>query len=488
MVPARTDDAAGTSAVKTMYASIAIQINAEAPQSNSEEPSVKNDKVKPSRVPITSGRNKTFPLSKTRCKDDCRAASEPITTPSRLKSRKQSRVKWEGVDQPVQTDSIDLIEPKPEEGNQQSAESCTPSPENMSTAPGSHTLPPGPGPEFEPQPAAEPEADPELNSRPGLCHSCTSRSSLTCQQCFPTRQGSVSIPPVHTCPWNIPFQDSPAPTEGINTAEPATEAQEPAKPPTANQANEEVAENDGAAVERSAPVAEVIEAVYIEEPLIPQPSKRPSLSRLKLKQPTTSLPLPQRALYTTTLRSKPCSKPLPQNPTVVNFPIQLPDMASNSSLSTFNTFSPNPGQITDRHVFKGLHVATAAACDEDLDKWIEEITGCGVRKFLADLSRFDGLGVNTLADVARRAAKQRKDRIRAWEVVREARVVQREAHPMGGGGQEAADGCAESPQQPEWVVGEMGVVASDGMEEELVCRVVHARDCKASEDGKRGGC
>ena len=64
-------------------------------------------------------------------------------------------------------------------------------------------------------------------------------------------------------------------------------------------------------------------------------------------------------------------------------------------------------------------MATAAACDEDVDKWIEEITGTRVRRFLADLSAFDGLGFNTLAGVARRAARQRRGEVRAWERVRE---------------------------------------------------------------------
>jgi len=110
-------------------------------------------------------------------------------------------------------------------------------------------------------------------------------------------------------------------------------------------------------------------------------------------------------------------------------------------------------------------VATAAACDEDVDKWIEEITGSGVRKFLADLSRFEGLGVNTLADVARRAARQRRERVKAWEVVREARVKQRDA-----------GGVDEREVGGEWVVGEMGVV-----EKEEGCMVIHARDCKGGE-------
>jgi hypothetical protein len=76
------------------------------------------------------------------------------------------------------------------------------------------------------------------------------------------------------------------------------------------------------------------------------------------------------------------------------------------------------GFTNDRSVFQGLHVATAAACDDDIDTWIEDVTGLGVRKFLASLSQFGGLGVNALADVARRAAQHRKAEVEAWETMR----------------------------------------------------------------------
>lgn len=203
---------------------------------------------------------------------------------------------------------------------------------------------------------------------------------------------------------------------------------------------------------------------YTNQPPIADPMKKPSLPRLKLKTPTTSQPPPNRS-YSTVSRPKP--PPAPQPPTIINVPVKLPDLASISSLDTLPL---KPDQISDRQVFKGLHVATAAACDEDVDKWIEEITGSGVRKFLADLSRFEGLGVNTLADVARRAARQKRERVKAWEVVREARVKQRDAGVLD-----------EREVGGEWIVGEMGVVAGD--EKGDGCRVVHARACKGDEGG-----
>jgi hypothetical protein len=201
--------------------------------------------------------------------------------------------------------------------------------------------------------------------------------------------------------------------------------------------------------------------------------KRSSLPRLKLKQPTVFQASDQRALYNTATLSRALLErhraPVAVSPT---------DVASKSSLDTLGL---KPGQITDKQVFKGLHVATAAACDEDVDKWIEEITGCGVRKFLADLSCFEGLGVNTLAGVAKRAARQRKERVRAWEIVREARVAQKKADAFSGSGEKVEKTCPEAGEKIDWVVGEMGVVASDGVEEGLACKTVHGRDCRRGE-------
>jgi hypothetical protein len=89
-----------------------------------------------------------------------------------------------------------------------------------------------------------------------------------------------------------------------------------------------------------------------------------------------------------------------------------------TSLGSVNTTQTHTDIVPDKAIFRGLQVATSAACDEDVDTWIEEITGIGVRRLLADLSRFDGLGINALANVARRAAKQRREEVRKWELAR----------------------------------------------------------------------
>lgn len=84
----------------------------------------------------------------------------------------------------------------------------------------------------------------------------------------------------------------------------------------------------------------------------------------------------------------------------------------------------------DKSVFRGLHVATAAACDDDIDTWIEDVTGLGVRKFLASLSQFSGLGVTAPADVARRAAQHREEEVEAWETIRRYRSTDAKGVPV----------------------------------------------------------
>lgn len=145
-------------------------------------------------------------------------------------------------------------------------------------------------------------------------------------------------------------------------------------------------------------------------------------------------------------------------------------------------------------------MATAAACDEDVDKWIEEITGSSARKFLSALSAFDGLGANTLVDVARRAAKQRREKVRAWEAIREKRVTDKEGRPRCGiekcsgeeyavGDQEVSKGSGYAQESisredvgEDYVVHDQGVIKG---REELTRSMLNRRECKESE-GVRG--
>ena len=98
-------------------------------------------------------------------------------------------------------------------------------------------------------------------------------------------------------------------------------------------------------------------------------------------------------------------------------PIQISCMPSVSSCSTIGLIRTRP-KASNKMVFRGLQVATNAACDEDIDQYVFEVTGRRVRDFLADLSILEGIGTSTLAGVARRAAKQRRDEVRVLDELR----------------------------------------------------------------------
>lgn len=105
-------DAIESSVSTATYADMATQTNA-------EEAAMKNEEAEITRDQVISGRNKTFPLTKNNGKSDFNAASEPIIASSTSKSRKRSRVKWEGVDQEMQTDDIGRTGPNDENQSRQ---------------------------------------------------------------------------------------------------------------------------------------------------------------------------------------------------------------------------------------------------------------------------------------------------------------------------------------------------------------------------------
>lgn len=60
------------------------------------------------------------------------------------------------------------------------------------------------------------------------------------------------------------------------------------------------------------------------------------------------------------------------------------------------------GKVSDKELLRGLGIVLEAVNNEDVDAWIKEVMGSGVRKFLADLSKMDKLGTGELAAKARR--------------------------------------------------------------------------------------
>lgn len=85
----------------------------------------------------------------------------------------------------------------------------------------------------------------------------------------------------------------------------------------------------------------------------------------------------------------------------------------------------NDGKVTDKELLKGLGIVLEAVNNEDVDAWINEVTGSGVRKFLADLSKMDKLGTGGLAQRPRRQATVRKQALEGTERLKEREGLER---------------------------------------------------------------
>ncbi|KAK2628339.1 hypothetical protein QTJ16_002985 [Diplocarpon rosae] len=286
--------------------------------------------------------------------------------------------------------------------------------------------PPRSGPDTRPEPELEP------TSMKAPTHACTARSSVQCQQCSPSRQVSAAISPregsspMEVQPVEVYHIESRS-TRPINPLGPSEYPEGSLSPAFVEQVPTDPSRRyySPKRARTQSKVDQVLREFTKLEPMA-DPMKRPSPPRLGLGSKTLD-PAPASApkhLHCSSAASRAKSMPpMPKFP-VVETPLRSAPVSSVDSCST------KPETVNHRQVFKGLHVATAAACDEDVDKWIEELTGSSARKFLSALSAFDGLGANTLADVARRAAKQRREKVKAWETTREKRIAGQEERQL----------------------------------------------------------
>lgn len=64
---------------------------------------------------------------------------------------------------------------------------------------------------------------------------------------------------------------------------------------------------------------------------------------------------------------------------------------TSSMRGSVDSASDDGGDVADRDVLRGLHVA-AAACDEEVDAFMRGRTGLRIRRFLADLMALEALG------------------------------------------------------------------------------------------------
>ncbi|KAK0383207.1 hypothetical protein NLU13_9120 [Sarocladium strictum] len=83
--------------------------------------------------------------------------------------------------------------------------------------------------------------------------------------------------------------------------------------------------------------------------------------------------------------------------------------ASSILQSICSTESNNACRVSDRQVLRGLHVATSAACDEEVDAYVRDKSGVRIRQFLADLVALETYWNDTqsLGDKEQRARQRR---------------------------------------------------------------------------------
>jgi hypothetical protein len=330
---------------------------------------------------------------------------------------RSSRAETEKGTKNEESEEIQSTEPVPTPPTRKTPTPPLPTPSDTQPSPESSAEEPlaDPEPEIQHEDSPFPAAEPN--------HICTARSSLQCQQCLPPQASDPSSPLQDSSSVQCEYgSSSRRSTRPIIPAGPVTYPDETQASTPEQKAVEGNTKEYPDSEERSTQYqAEDTLDMSASQTPVSDPIKRPSLPRVKLRSLPVCEAVPKQTKYfskTSRTRTQP---PAIQRPMVV-YAVPITDSSSLTSTS-LDSASLQTGEATDKQVFRGLHVATAAACDEDVDKWIEEITGTGIRRFLADLSAFDGLGVNTLANVAKRAAKQRRDQVRAWEFARETRLA-----------------------------------------------------------------
>ena len=154
----------------------------------------------------------------------------------------------------------------------------------------------------------------------------------------------------------------------------------------------------------------------------------PIADPMKKHSPPPSNRPPSGSSTPTLKASSPKSKPKSRKQSKPRFPTYPSTISLSPSTTTASFPSSASTASTTTQLFLGLHVASAAACDPDLDTFIKDVTGLEVRQFLRDISVFEGASIDSLRKVARRAGREERRRLGGWE--RKARMKKEE----GGGG------------------------------------------------------
>jgi hypothetical protein len=140
---------------------------------------------------------------------------------------------------------------------------------------------------------------------------------------------------------------------------------------------------------------------------------------------------------------------------------------SNKTSKTGTTAIREQPKPRDNDVLRDLENATAAPPDQKVDAWMEELPEPTVRKSLADLKGFEGLGVNELAEQAMKTARRRS---------KESNTTTRNAEQIA---------LPDTPdrqlnEQPKGRDRRMGLVAADDREG-LAAEMLRRREARAAE-------
>ncbi|KAB5551394.1 hypothetical protein GE09DRAFT_171208 [Coniochaeta sp. 2T2.1] len=146
--------------------------------------------------------------------------------------------------------------------------------------------------------------------------------------------------------------------------------------------------------EKEAPKAEAVSANSAPaKPASPMPA--PAAAQPDATEPKEDTRVPSKSSLNTPKLQQP--KPHHRAPAAAPKAAPYTPPKSSSRTTTKSTALANKDtDIPDSDILKGLKLAVAAACNENLDFWIRQRTGLRLRRFLADLKTFEDLDASHL--------------------------------------------------------------------------------------------
>lgn len=94
-------------------------------------------------------------------------------------------------------------------------------------------------------------------------------------------------------------------------------------------------------------------------------------------------------------------------------PLNIPKRTSSIRGSVVsNEADVDDGEIADRDVLRGLHVAASAACDDEVDAFVRSRMGLRICRFLADLMALEAVGGPRPGEDSEQRARRRRAEMR----------------------------------------------------------------------------